>query len=1072
MTTDRDGNIWVGTENRGLLKLDRSFKIINRITTSLTEPRGLLSNTVLDLYCDQSNNLWVGNRHGLCYTSLNVPGFGAINLKELHHPNIRSLYIDDKDLLLGISNEGLFSYDLQTDQLKKIPPYSINYVNHIAKINNTIYICTDKGLMARTSQNKFERIDLPVNKGLGENLGIRCVVQDDLSRIFIATNDKIILNDKNVYRLIWEDNPSLYDLSKYFIFRMFFDATNRQLLIGTVAKGLLILEMDRMGKFSQIKKDGLFDFQSKLVNNTSIWCFHETDDKTIWLGTDTGLFKRETGSDVFRQINIQGIIDQKIMSIAEDRNGNLWLSNTLCLIQFNPKTGKIRKYTFEDGLLSPNMTEAFGFYGDTLFFGTTNGVNYINPYNISINPYKPHILLSNLKVHNESVKPRKELFGSVILSENINSTERLILNHLQNNFSIEFSGTNFSNSYENSFRYRLDGYDQKWVYTSSNRIISYSNLVPGNYVLNLQIEDHNGNWLENALKLPITILPSPWKTPLAYFAYTILIILIVLGFIYFWFNKERLSHQIQLDQIKMNQDKEIRERQMRFFVDVAHEFKTPLSLISAPFNDLMNQNLSQEQKSICLQIVSRNINRMNFLVKQLLYFGKITEGENPLKVTRKDLRQSIKEYIEAFKWQVKHENIDLRLNLDSCVGYFDRNVLEKGFYNVLSNAFKYTPNGGIIDITLKVKKEQEQENAIITVSDSGPGVPDEQKTLIFERFYHGKDRASSGIGLHLAQRLIVAHGGSITVEDSQFGGTQFKITLPISKNSYTDSAIDYSEEEIEKSRLDEDEDLIEEESTIHGETILIVEDDPELRNYLSISLQNNFTILESSNGEHGLHMAQNNLPDIIISDIMMPIMDGIEMCRKLKSNKDTSHIPILFLTAKNDSEYQKKGLEAGAWDYITKPFDSEVLRRKVLNIMETRYKFSKYLLNQNINLDIKSHYTPYDQKLLKNINQIIEDNLQNPNFTASELAREVGLSRMHLHRKLKTLVGETSKDIINRVKIKYAVSMFDQGCDRVQEAMDATGMSNYGSFNNNFKKIMNITATEYIASIKERKSLI
>jgi YesN/AraC family two-component response regulator len=229
--------------------------------------------------------------------------------------------------------------------------------------------------------------------------------------------------------------------------------------------------------------------------------------------------------------------------------------------------------------------------------------------------------------------------------------------------------------------------------------------------------------------------------------------------------------------------------------------------------------------------------------------------------------------------------------------------------------------------------------------------------------------------------------------------------------------------------------------------------------------------LEASNGEQGLFIAQEKLPDIIISDIMMPQMDGIEMCQQLKSNKGTSHIPILFLTAKKDDEDQKKGLEVGAWDYITKPFNSEALRRKVNNILETRNKFKSYLLNNNINIDIESHYTSYDQKLLKNINQVIEDNISNPTFTASELASEVGLSRMHLHRKLKTLAGETAKSIITRVKIMHAVDMFDKGCDRVQEAMNAVGITNYGNFNNNFKKIMNVTASYYIAKHKDGEAI-
>ncbi|GAA4813975.1 two-component regulator propeller domain-containing protein [Litoribaculum gwangyangense] len=1066
MTKDQSGNIWIGTQNNGLLQLDSSFKYINQITSSRTNPRGLLSNTVLKLYHDRFNNLWVGNRHGLCYTNLHNPGFNSIDLQSLNRPNVRSMLVNGSNLILGINNEGLFNFDLKNNLLEKIKGLNIDYVNQITNIDKTIFVCSNIGLQILKEDNTL----IQVLNNPNHPRNIKCIEKDSYGRLFIGTPEGLLIRENNVVKWLWEDFPSLQDFSQYHIFRMMFDTNSNQLLIGTISKGLKVLKIGDNGHLTRLDKEVLIGVKGKAINNTSVWCFQQGKDNTTWIGSDVGLFKRTGNSDFFKQVEIEGIIDKKIMSIAEDLNNNLWLSNTHGLIHYNPNTKKVKTFKYDDGLLSSSMTEAFGYYGKQLFFGTTNGVNYVNPIEISPNPYNPQLLLSNLKINNEIVKPGIKLFGSVILNKNINSTERLSLNHLQNNLSLEFSGTNYVNNSRNNFRYRLEDYDDEWVYPSSNRFISYSKLDPGNYTLKVQVEDNDGNWSKNNITLPISIIPSPWKTKFAYLIYAIIISLIILGFIYFWFNKQRLDHQIELDQIKINQDKELREKQLRFLVDVGHEFKTPLSLILAPFNDLMNRTLSKEQKNMCMEIVSRNIHRMNFLVNQLLDFGKISEGENLVRVTKKDLRQAIIEYTKAFQWQVEHEEIDLRLNLDKCEGYFDRNVLEKGFYNILSNAFKYTPSGGVIDISLKVENLKDFEYAIITVSDSGPGVPDHKKELIFERFYHGKDRASSGIGLHLAKSLIQAHGGSINVEDSELGGTKFKIRLPISSNFYDKVIVKNVEEVVDTVNYEES--VFDDEAIEKGETILIVEDDHDLRNYLKISLQNDYSILEASNGEQGLFLAEENLPDMVISDIMMPLMDGIEMCQKLKSNKDTSHIPVIFLTAKTDVEYQKKGLEAGAWDFINKPFDSEVLHRKVDNILETRNKFKTYLMEQNINLDIKSHYTSYDQKLIKNINQIIESNFNNPNFTVNDLASKVGLSRMHLHRKLKTLVGETGSSIIISVKIKYAVDMFDNGCDRVQEAMDAVGISNYGKFNNNFKKIMNITATEYISNLKNKNNTI
>ncbi|GAA4282184.1 hybrid sensor histidine kinase/response regulator transcription factor [Gaetbulibacter aestuarii] len=1065
MTRDQGGNIWVGTQNNGLIKLDSSLNYLDQFKSSRANNRGLLSNTVLKLYHDSFNNLWVGNRQGLCYTNLHNSGFNSINLQGLNSPNVRSMFIKGSNLILGISNEGLFNYDLKSDNLKEIKGPQINYVNQIEKIDDVLYVCSNNGLQILKPDNTLEQVIkdpiFPSN--------IKCIEKDNYGRIYIGTPEGILVKENNKIKWLWEDFPSLKNLSQHHIFRIMFDPNSNQLLIGTISKGLIVLNIEKNGHLKRQKEDVLKGIKDNFVKNTSVWCFHRSSDNTMWIGTDVGLFKKSLASEYFEQIDEEGVIDKKIMSVIEDKKNNLWLGNTHGLIHYNPETGKVKTFTSDDGLGSSSMTEASGFYGDLLYLGTTNGVNYINPLKISPDPYHPKLLFSNLKVNNQLVNPGENLFGSVILKENINDTELLKLNHLQNNVSIEFGATNYSKITKNNFRYRLEGYDTDWIYTSSNPVLSYSNLDPGDYTLQVQVEDNEGNWTRNSEVLPISVIPSPWKSTIAYVAYVLIIGLIASGFIYFWFHKQKLDHQIELDQIKINQDKELRDRQLRFFVDVGHEFKTPLSLILAPFNDLMNQALSKEQKNMCMEIVSRNIQRMNFLVNQLLDFGKITEGVSLVRVTKKDLRQSIRDYTKAFQWQVQHEQIDLRLNLDKCEGYFDRNVLEKGFYNVLSNAFKYTPSGGVIDISLKVENKADFEYAIITVSDSGPGVPDNKKKLIFERFYHGKDRASSGIGLHLAQSLINAHGGTITVEDSELGGTRFKITLPVSRNYYSEENIDSKLDDMNTPDSIEDHPY-DDEVFEKEETILIVEDDHDLRNYLKISLQNDYSILEANNGEQGLLMTQEHLPDIIISDIMMPIMDGIDMCQKLKSNKDTSHIPIIFLTAKTEFEFQKKGLEAGAWDFITKPFDSELLRKKVDNILETRNKFKTYLMDHNINLEIKSHYTSYDQKLITSINQVIEKNIQNPNFTVSDLADEVGLSRMHLHRKLKTLVGETGKSIITSVKIKYAVSMFDNGCDRVQEAMNAVGITNYGNFNNNFKKVMNVTATEYIANLKKNSN--
>ena len=403
--------------------------------------------------------------------------------------------------------------------------------------------------------------------------------------------------------------------------------------------------------------------------------------------------------------------------------------------------------------------------------------------------------------------------------------------------------------------------------------------------------------------------------------------------------------------------------------------------------------------------------------------------------------------------------------------YFDRDLIEKVIYNLLSNAFKHTPVNGIIEIEIKPFWKKNRQIVSIIIRDSGKGIPNEEKIKIFERYFHDNERASSGIGLHLSNRLIKAHKGELIVSDSSYGGAEFIVSIPVSENDYSDFEF-FKEPE---KKLDINSLILEEieskkQINEKRESILIVEDDYDLRSYLKNCLQNKYRIIEAHNGVEGLEYATKNLPDIIISDVMMPEMDGIEMCKKLKSNLETSHIPILMLTAKNVQEHQNEGLEAGAWDYITKPFNTQSLLKKIDNIILSRKQFFESVFNKNMSINIKKHYTSFDKKFITKAIKIIEENMVNEKFSVEDFSNEVGFSRMQLHRKLKSLVGQSSNEFINTIKINYATKMFDNGCDRVNEAMEAIGISNYSQFNKLFKKINGKTATIYISEIEKNQN--
>jgi signal transduction histidine kinase/ligand-binding sensor domain-containing protein/DNA-binding response OmpR family regulator len=1070
----KDGTIWFGSDNDGLYSLSPiDYSIVQSIKYNPLDNRGLLSNSVLTLYCDKDNILWIGNRQGLCYANLSQKGFKHISFDRLNNvsrrPHIRALLVDDNDLYFGIQNRGFFKYSLTTQQPVELMTGSNINPLCLNKFDNKIYVGTNNGVYANTKgNNNFESVNILPRHDTIFPISIFAMCADNNGGKYYGTFSGLIVSKGSVTDWIHYLYPQADVLRGKRIFSLLYDKDANCIWIGTISSGLYKLNLSKDGSFLSLERysqNMKMDYQ---ITDNTIWSFYKDDAGTLWIGTDAGLMQKLKNSNKITQIKNEDVINKKIMGIVGDNEGNLWLNNSQGLIRFNTNNNSVRRYTYNDDLQSSTFTEAIGKAKDgTLYFGGINGIDFFNPKQIAINPYKSTIAISDFKVHNISVSPKNNYFGSVVLEKSINLTNEITLNYKQNNFQFEFTGTNYANNTESHFRYKLEGYDSGWIYkTGKNRFASYSNLDPGKYTFWADAANSDGIWSESPKKITITILPAPWLSFWAYLAYFIVGAGIVFGFVVLRNNRQKLKHEIAVKNIQYDKDKEINELKLMFFTDVAHEFKTPLSLIIGPLNDLNNENTTEEHRNFCFKIISRNTKRMMFLVSQLLDFSKLNDNKNILKISNSDLSEFITQISKAFLWQAKNEDINFNvISRDEYECFFDRDLVEKVVYNLLSNAFKHTPINGIVEIELKPVWNNDKQIAHIIVRDSGKGIPDEQKGKIFERYFHGNQRSSSGIGLHLSYSLVNAHKGKLTVADSAYGGSEFIVTIPVSKNDYEDFEFFKANE----NKIVAEDFLLEKEAsqndlTEEYESILIVEDDHDLRAYLKNCLKANYVVIEAHDGGDGLKKATENLPDIIITDVMMPGMDGIEMCKALKTNHETSHIPILMLTAKSAQEQENEGLAAGAWDYIAKPFNTQSLLKKIDNIVEARKSFRNAVSNLSLNVDIKKHYTPFDQTLISNTIKAIEANISDEDFSVEDLAKEVGFSRMQLHRKLKSLVGCSATEFINTIKIDYATKMFDNGCDRVNEAMDAVGITSYSYFNKLFKKVNGKTASEYLKS--------
>jgi len=1066
LTTFQDGIVHVSLDSMEALQVE-AVNEINQYSLS--------NNPLVSIFKDQSNTLWIANKRGLLYINLDNKKFKSLPIDKLGH--VRTLFANNTKVYYGLQAGNFYVYTFKTNTTEKIKIPENAKAFRVDTLNGKIHLATTRGLYRQknSQKNEFEIVPIFKNANTDDALFVTSFCKDNFGNEYYGTFKGLLFKNKNKSSWIHKKFQNLEYLRNIRVFSLRFDALQQCIWVGTISNGLFKINLDKFGDIISVENYNEEMIGSYHIPNNSIWCFYEDDKNTLYVGTDTGLLVKKSGKDKFESILAENIQNKKIMGIVADEFSNLWLTNSQGIIKYSMKTEVTNKFNFYDGLLTNTFTEAISKNSKgELFFGSISGINYFKSTELKTNSFPSKISLTELFVNNKKVEVNQEIFGAVLLDKRLNKTNELDFNYKQNDFSIEFSSTNYSNVKANKYRYKLVNYDKEWqIVNNTKRYASYSNIPSGNYTFLIEATNPDGQWSNEAREISITIQPAPWNTWWAYLTYFLITFSILFTLVYFWLNKEKLRNQIALSNLKNEQEKEINEMKLIFFTDVAHEFKTPLSLIIGPLNDLIKGNITQEYKDFCYNIVSRNTNRLMNLVNQLLDFRKINSGVNILKVSRNDMCLFVEEISKSFAWQAKTRGIDLKLiSPESYFCHFDKDIVEKVIYNLLSNAFKYTPNNGTIEIEIKPTWKQELEYFVILIKDSGKGISQQDKKKIFQRHFHGKERSSSGIGLHLASSLIEAHRGEINVLNSSLGGTEFMITLPVSSKAFSEE--EYLTKEDIPYNLPKDYipgDFIEqieeeEEEEEDKEKILVVEDDYELRKYLKNILKSDYNVFEANNGKEGLEITIKEIPDIIISDVMMPELDGIEMCRSIKKNILTSHIPVLMLTAKSGEDFSNEGLKVGAWDYISKPFNSSQLLQKVKNIIKTRNNFRKYIVEGSSN-KTETHYVSYDQKFVKNLVEIVKKKMSEPNFSVQELSEELGLSRMQLHRKLKSLIGLNTTAFINSIKIEKAVQMFDDGCDRVQEAMDAVGINSYAHFISLFKKEKGMAPSKYIEQLKE-----
>ncbi|MDL2291579.1 response regulator, partial [Bacteroides sp. OttesenSCG-928-F21] len=794
----------------------------------------------------------------------------------------------------------------------------------------------------------------------------------------------------------------------------------------------------------------------------------------VWAGTEGhGLYLYNREQDTFEcKSLVYNLPGDMVGSIEEDHNGNLWIGTNYGLIRLavNEPEGPsaLRVYTSADGLQDNFFIARSSFNKEgELFFGGYKGYNSFFPDKLDSITAEAPFYITDIKVFNRSFSNLDARLRERISDKTPSFTERIELPYKYNNFSIEFASLTYQNPGLNKYVYKLEGFEKEWQYTDANRHFAYyNNLKSGSYTFLLRATNENGVWSSRTRRMEVVILPPFWATWWAYTIYVLLLIGIVFLIYRTAKNRMILMNSLQLQKLEQGKAEELNHSKLQFFTNITHELLTPLTIISATIDEL---KLQAPQYVSIYSVLSTNVQRLIRLLQQILEFRKAETGNLKLRVSPGDLAIFVKSEAEAFIPLIKKHKLHFSCMCDpeSITGYFDSDKLDKILYNLLSNAAKYNKTGGFIQLSLSYADNKDY--VLLSIKDNGKGITKENQKTLFTRFYEGDYRKfntiGTGIGLSLTKDLVELHGGEISVESEPDKGTTFFVKLPIERSYYKEEQID--EEVIQIQQIDLGVEASEPEQAKASEakphTILVLEDNEELLQLMLQLLGREYNVLTAENGREGVVIIENEDIDLIVSDVMMPEMDGIEFCNYVKGKLEFSHIPLILLTAKNKEEDRAKAYESGADAFISKPFNLTVLHARIRNLLKSKERMARDFKNQLV-FEVKDlNYTSIDEEFIQRAIQCVNTHLDDPDFDQPQFIEEMRTSKSTLYKKLKSLTGLNTSAFIRNIRLKAACRIMEEKNGiRVSELAYAVGFNDPKYFSSCFKKEFDMLPSEYM----------
>jgi len=1072
---DREGLIWCGFFNveKGLFCFNPANEDLRQYDLISEMPKQSLFNQIFTIYEDHSSVIWVGTElSGLKKLDKRKNQFNVlssnINLSsdDISHPVVYSGIYDSNGYIWYGTKQALDKYDLKKGTYTHylIDEECIKNSFYTMEKDKSGYIwlgTSNCGLIRFNPQNgtySFLLNEPGKSKSLADKkIWSMCLDKQDI--LWIGTDGFGLYKydiKKNFLTQYVRDPKDSTSLSHNQV-KLIFEDSLGNLWVGTHIMGL--------NKFDR-EKESFTRCGFKSIN-----AIYEDKQGNFWIGdyfTGLNLYDREKGLVKATYGSKDGLLQNYILGILEDDLNNLWIATEIGLSKFNKQNVTFKNYTKEDGI--PGMltirSSCFKDPDGKMYFNTNAGQIVFHPESIEDDFASPQVVLSGISLFN---RPDQKLHYDGFISE----LEEIILPYDHNDLRFDFVGLHFSEPARNKYKYILENFDDEWLDAGSQRNATYTNLNPGKYIFRVTASNKDGFWNQDGATISITILHPWWQTWLAYIFYSAVLIGLVIVTWKIQAKRIRNKHELEMTRFEARKMYEVDELKSRFFTNISHEFRTPLTLILGPSKQLLD-NIKDETSQEQIKLINRSAKKLNKLVDELLDIAKIEAGEMKLKACPIALVSAVRELALSFCSLAERKKIKFNITAqkDEITTYIDKDKFDKILTNVLSNAIKFTASGG--EVNIYVIKDETTSKVIIT--DTGMGIPAEQVNKIFDRFYqvdgsHTREQEGTGIGLSLTKELIELHKGKIEVESKEGRGTTFRLIFQLGKDHFHPDEI--CEEELEKDKYELKElngfdDYFRQKSYTADEmestgkpVLLIVEDNPDVREYITMILGEYYQVIEAEDGEDGLKKSIDKIPDLIISDIMMPKMDGFKMCTMLKSDERTSHIPIIMLTAKATIEDKISGLEIGADSYIMKPFDALELKARIKNLLEQRNRLHEHFRKYGLVDTEVTTFTPADQMFLKKAVDIISKHISDSQFGVKSLSEQLAVSKSLLVKKTEALFGEPPSELIKRIRLNKAAKLLERKIGNVSEIALEVGFNNPSYFAECFKKQFGVSPSQY-----------